>query len=206
MGTAVFPTLPGLGWSITRTQIFKARKQVSVSGKETALADWAYPRWQWELVFDLLRQGGGWTEMQQLAGFYAARNGGFDSFLYQDQDDNAVSSQQIAVGDGVATQFQLVRSFGGFTEPVLAPNQVTSVTVGGTPKVNGTDYGIGTWGNGVTPPGTITFFTGAPAAGAPIAASFSYYWPCRFVDDQCAFEKFMAGAYQVRKLTFMSIK
>jgi uncharacterized protein (TIGR02217 family) len=208
MGTQVFPSLPGIGWSVTRSPMFKTRKQVSISGKETSLADWSYPRYQWELCFNFLRQNPSatFTEMEELFAFYNTCGGGWDSFLYWDTNDNTATSQVIAEGDGSTVQFQLCRSFGGSVEPIFAPHVVSKVTVNGVTKTNGTDYGIGDWGNGVTPPGTVNFFTGAPPSGEEIAASFTFYWPCRFVEDQCAFEQFTAVHHAIKKLAFMSIK
>lgn len=318
MSSQLFPTLTGQGWSISRTSEFSNRKPVSVSGKQVAIADWSYPRYTWEVVFNLLRQGSGFytpndsfAEMATLLGFFDSRQGGFDTFLYQDQDDNAVTNQGIGTGDGTTVGFQLARSFGGFVVPVLAPNVVSQVTVSGTPiawgglaaptapslssvaggSLGGTTYfakityqtaqgetvpsgesslavaannllkvtspsaaagatgynvyvstssgtetkqntapiAIGTaWTEptsgliagasppaasptwsvsswGTTSPGIVTF-SSAPAAAAPIAASFSYYWPVRFAEDQCVFEKFTSGRYMVKKLTFKSEK
>lgn len=110
MSTALFPTLPTLAWSIKRTPSWQTRKIVNMSGKEVVLAEWSYPRYTWEVKYNTLRQGSGlyvstdtFTEMSTLMGFYNARNGGFDSFLYQDQDDNAVTGQQIAIANGSST-------------------------------------------------------------------------------------------------------
>jgi uncharacterized protein (TIGR02217 family) len=135
MSTAVFPVLTGLGWDAPRTPIWNNTLQENVSGKETRLALWTYPRWQWDLTFDVLRQGtvhgAAYTEFSQLAGFFNQRQGQFDTFLYTDTDDNSVTTQSIGSGDGSTTAFQLVRTFGGFVEPVLAPNAVSAVYLAG---------------------------------------------------------------------------
>lgn len=211
MSTAVFPTLTGQGWNVTRTPLWQTRKPVSIAGKETAIADWSYPRHRWELVFDVLRQGSvsgtDYTEMQQLFGFFNARQGGFDSFLYQDADDNAVTGEILGTGDGSTTTFQLVRSFGGFIEPVLAPNfaETFNVYLDGALQP-GASYTKYAW-DAASPnsPGTIVFGV-APTAGQQVKADFSFYWPVRFDVDECAFDKFAAGFYEVKKLSFMSIK
>lgn len=215
MSSVLFPTLAGLGWSVTRAPVWQTRVQQSISGKETRLADWSYPRWQWSLTFDVLRQGavGGQTfaEFETLAGFVNARQGRFDSFLYQDADDNAVTGQQIGTGDGATTVFQLVRAFGSFIEPVLAPLSVTNVYVNG---VAATGWNVTSWGAqylespfGTSPnlPGQVSF-TAAPASGAAITADFSFAFPCRFDQDATGFEKFMAGFYALKKLSFTSLK
>jgi len=206
MSTAVFPALAGLGWSVTRTELWKTRVQEAISGKETRIADWSYPRHQWALGFDFLRQGSfsGTTygEFAALAGFFSLRQGGFDSFLYADADDSAVTGQAIGAGDGATTSFQLVRALGGFVEPILAPNAVSHVYLNGVAQSAG-NYAVNAWG--AAAPGTLVF-TAAPGAGVPISADFTFYFPCRFLVDKLDFEKFMAALYQTKKIAFVSLK
>jgi uncharacterized protein (TIGR02217 family) len=209
MSSSVFPSLPGLEWPVTRAPAFATGVVANYSGKEVRIARQSNPRRTWELSYSMLRQGpfmgGNFTEAAQLEGFFNSRQGAFDSFLYSDPDDNAVTSQTIGIGDGATVQFQLIRAYGGADEPILAPHNVTSLTVDGVAKINGTDYGVGNWENGATPPGTINFFTGAPAAGKLIVASFTYYFPVRFVDDTITFSKFMQSLQENRKVAFIQI-
>jgi uncharacterized protein (TIGR02217 family) len=129
MSTAVFAPPPGTGWPVTRTPVFDTVVQQAISGKETRIARQTYPRWKWELTMNVLRSGAAYssTEFQYLAGFFEQRLGQFDTFLYQDPDDNSVTGQPIGTGNGATSFFQLVRSFGGFVEPVLAPNAVSAI-------------------------------------------------------------------------------
>jgi uncharacterized protein (TIGR02217 family) len=206
MSTSVFPTLAGLGWSVMRREMWKTRNQEAISGKETRIADWSYPRHQWSLGFDFLRQGAlsgtTYAEFAQLAGFFNLRQGSFDSFLYADADDNAATGQGIGTGDGATTSFALVRSFGGFVEPILAPNVVSHVYLNGVAQSGGS-YTVSAWGT--SSPGTLTFTT-APGSGVAITADFSFYFPCRFTADQMDFEKFMAALYAAKKVAFVSLK
>jgi|SRR5579875_716535 len=206
MSTSVFPTLAGLGWSVTRREIWKTRQQEAISGKETRIADWSYPRHQWSLGFDFLRQGAlsgaSYGEFALLAGFFDLRQGAFDSFLYTDADDNAVTGQAIAIGDGTTAAFDLVRGFGGYAEPILAPNVVSAVYLNGVAQGT-SSYTVNGWGSAA--PGTLVFAS-APGAGVAIAADFSFYFPCRFAADQMDFEKFMASLYSAKKVTFISLK
>jgi uncharacterized protein (TIGR02217 family) len=132
MSTTQFPTLSGLGWPVTRSPVFDTQVQQAISGKETRIALQSYPRWKWDLVFNFLRSAIALSEFQQLVGFFNSRMGQFDTFLYQDADDNSVTGQAIEDGDGATTTFQLIRAFGGFIEPVLAPNTVSAVYLNGT--------------------------------------------------------------------------
>jgi len=208
MSTSVFPTLSGIGWPVTRSPIYKTRTQTNISGKEVRIADWSSPRYQWKLPFAFLRQGAGpfngitFTEYSQLEGFFESMLGGWDSFQYQDVDDNKVTSQIFAQGDGSTISFQLKRSFGGGSCPILAPNlsQTFNVYLNGSPT---SSYVVTHWGQ--TNPGVVTF-SSPPGAGVNISADFSYYFPCRFDDDSISFDKFLSYVYECKSLTFTSIK
>lgn len=200
MSTQVLPTLPGVAWPVDRAPAWDTTVQINVSGKETRIANQTYPRWTWELNYDILRSATAYTEFQQLVGFFNSRQGQFDSFLYIDADDNAVTAQTIGTGDGATKTFQLVRAFGGFVEPVLAPHTVSHVYDNG---VDGGGWSVSNWGTST--PGIITYVS-APANGHAITADFSYYWPVRMNMDSTAFSLFMSQMYAVKKLSFISVK
>lgn len=105
------------------------------------MANYTFPRYQWDLVFNCFRQGvvnnNTYTEFAQILGFYNTVQGSFDSFLYQDQDDYSTlvnlagAPQPLGTGDATTVAFPLVRSFGGFIEPVLAYNTITALYLAG---------------------------------------------------------------------------
>ena len=201
MSTAILPSLVGLGFDVVRTPQWDTIVQESLSGKETRIARQTYPRWKWELTYNVLRSGS-YGELQQLAGFFNARQGKFDSFLYQDVDDNSVTGQQISTGDGVTTSFQLIRNFGGFLEPILAPNLVSHVYLNGVVQ-SSSSYSVASWGNSNA--GIITF-NSAPASGIVITADFSYYFPVRMSEDSVSFNMFISRHYKTKKFGFISVK
>ena len=205
MSTQVFPTLPGLTYSVSRTHEWSNAIQQSVSGKETRIAYWNDARYTWGMQFTFLRSSTTWNEFQSLWGFVSARKGRYDSFLYTDATDNSVTGQAIGTGDSTATVFPMYRTFGtsGQAEVVLAPNSVTRVVVAGS-SISSTQFSIAYWGS--TNPGTITFSTYAPTNGDAISADFTYYFPCRFDDDVASFENFMYGLWENKKVIFRSIK
>lgn len=211
MSTAIFPTLPGLGWPVQRQPLFSTRLVESISGKETAIAEWSYPRYSWTLVYNILREGlvngSTYLELSSLWGFFEARKGRWDSFLFKDQNDNAVTTQNIGVGDGTTVAFQLIRSYGGAAAPVFAPNlgATLNVYLNGTLQSN-TTYTVTPWATANTAgPGCIVF-NSAPSNGAVITADFQFYWPCRFMNDDCKFEQFMDGRWRSASVAFRSIK
>lgn len=123
MSNAVFPILRGVKkGSRYKTPIFKTKVQTTVSDRELRTSYSSYPRWQFSLAFEYLRASQQYQEWQALLGFFLQRSGDFDSWLYDDPDDDQVVAQEIGVGDGSTTQFQLVRNMGGFVEPILNPD------------------------------------------------------------------------------------
>lgn len=206
MTEAVFPTLPGLAWSVFKKPSFAVRKQTAISGRELRLLDQTKPIWEWTLTYSFLRDrndtrgagglGDGYDELRTLCGFWLQRNGSFQSFLYDDPTDNSVTNQLLGVGTGSATVFQLLRSFGGFTEDITAPNVVAAIRDNGL-TVAPANYTVN------TATGLVTF-TAAPLAGHVIAADFTYRHRVRFSEDEAEFENFMFQLWSMRQLKFRS--
>jgi len=202
----VFPSLPGLAWSVTKTPTFQTRIQRAVSGRELRALDYPYPLWEFTLVFDLLRDNpaAGYDELRTLMGFFLLCQGAFGTFLFRDPSDDQVTGQQIGVGNASATVFQLQRAMGatlpggGFLEPIVAPNVVGAVYLDGITQSPGT-YSVD------PNTGLVTFRT-TPGSGLIITADYSYYFRCRFIDDSYAFENFMFQLWQLKKLTFISVR
>jgi len=211
MSSSVFPSLPGLGFDVIRTPMWSNNRQTAVSGVDTLIAYWSFPKWQYELTYNFLRQGtrdnDDYSEFATLAAFFNTMMGQFDSFLYDDSDDDSVTGQGIGTGDGATLNFQLVRAMIGppsFVEPILAPNVVSAVYVDGV-VVSASNYTVNAWGT--TTPGVISFHSGhAPAAGKAVTADFTYYFPCRFNDDTLTFNKFMNQLYAAKSVKFTTIK
>jgi uncharacterized protein (TIGR02217 family) len=202
----VFPALPGLAWSVTKSPTFQTRIQRAASGRELRALDYPYPLWQFTLVFDLLRDNpaAGYDELRTLMGFFMLCQGAFGNFLFRDPSDDRVAGQQIGVGNASTTVFQLQRSMGttlpggGFQEPIVAPNIVSAVYLNGITQ-SPVSYSVD------PNTGLVTFAT-APGGGLIISADFSYYFRCRFVTDSYTFENFMFQLWQLKQLTFISVR
>lgn len=118
MSNAIFPIFPGKTWDVKKTPLFSTRIQRVIAGGETRTSQRVYPLWQFMFSVELLRNTGSSGELQSLMGLYLDHRGAEDSFLYLDPDDYTVATQAIATGDTVTTDFQLARTWAGFTEPV----------------------------------------------------------------------------------------
>lgn len=197
MSNAVFPDLPGLAWSVKKVPLWKTETQESISGKELRWSAMSYPRYRITLNYEFLRAGNGNAELQTLMGFFNARRGSWDDFLWLDPDDKAVTDQQIGVGTGGQTVFTTYRTYGGFAEPVLNWVSPPVVKVAGVTKAAGTDYTLAA--------GVLTF-AAAPAASAAITITGSFYKRVKFERDECEFEQFMFELWSAKQVSLKTIK
>jgi len=137
-------------------------------------------------------------------GFFMLCQGAFGTFLFRDPSDDRVAGQQIGVGNASTTVFQLQRTMGttlpsgGFQEPIVAPNVVSAIYLDGITQ-SPASYSVD------PNTGLVTFST-APGSGLIIAADYTYYFRCRFIDDSYAFENFMFQLWQLKKLTFITVR
>ena len=205
--TAIFPALPGLGWSVTKAPRFQTRIQRAVTGRELRILDQPYPVWTWTLTYSLLRDkhdtrgagglGAGYDELHTLAGFFLQQQGAFAPFLFDDPTDDRVASQTIGTGDSSMAAFQLVRTMNGFNEPIVAPNVVSTIYFNGIRQAAAT-YGVDAETGRVT-------FTNPPPAGQLVTADFTYYFRVRFADDTAEFENFMYQLWQLKQIKLQSV-
>src|SRR5215475_10138600 len=141
MSSVVLPKFLGAAFSIAKAPKFSTLVQESASGKELRLALQAMPRWQITLTYEYLYARQRYSAASQvpdssalidpanliandwaaLAGFFAARQGAYDDFLLDDQDEDPIISGvngAIGSGDGSTTSFQVQRQLGSFSEIV----------------------------------------------------------------------------------------
>ena len=201
MTAAIFPTMPGLKWGTVKTPMWSTGIQKAASGRELRGAFYSFPRYKISLGYEVLRSGA-LAELQTMVGFFNARKGSFESFLYLDPEDNAVVNQQFGVGVSGQTQYQLVRAYGGNVEPVLAPQLVVHGGADPVIMVNGV---VQTSGCTVAEFGVVTFAS-APAVGAVLSWSGSYYWRCRFMQDSADFDRFLYQLWALKKIELITLK
>lgn len=197
MSDAVFPTLPGLKWGTTKTPMWKTVTQESVSGMELRASLMTYPRYRITLGYEFLRADAEYTELQQLIGFFNARRGAWDDFLWLDPDDNTAAAQVFGTGDGATKIFTIGRDYGGFREPVLDFLAAPQIRVAGVLKASPGDYTITA--------GKVTFGT-APANGASLTWSGQYYRRVRFANDETEFEAFLQNLWSAKKVELITVK
>ncbi len=201
MAILVFPALVGLAWPAKRWPYWKTIPQESLSGRETRIGLYSFPRWKYELKYNVLRSdkapsGQAFNDWQTLAGFFNSVVADRDLWQFADNVDNAATAQSFGTGDGATKAFQLVRSFGGFIEPVYQPTGTPAIFDNGTPVAGG-NYTIAS--------GIITFTT-APASGHALTWTGSFNWLCRFDHGQAEFEQFLSNFWSLGKINFTTVK
>lgn len=202
MTLRLFPSLPGIVYPVKRSPIWSTDVQTSVSGKKTALPRWSYPVYSFEVGYEFLRTAAAYREYQDLVGFFNLAGGRANLFRFNDPDDNAVTAQSIGTGDGVATQFQLVRSNGApnfpWIDPVFYPTGSPEIFVNAVLQSTPADYSISTTG-------LVTFVT-PPGNGLAVTWTGTYDWLVRFGEDSATFEQFTYNLQELKKLTFATEK
>jgi uncharacterized protein (TIGR02217 family) len=196
------PSLPGLTWSRHKKPGFATRVASHVSGREVRAALMNYPLYEFEAVYSGLTSsasafaGLGASSLQSLMGFFLQLQGQFGTFLYTDPDDQAVTGQAFATGDGTTTSFTIQRTLGGFVEPVGWVTTLSNVYLNGARQTTGFT---------LTTPNMLAF-TAAPVSGVIVSADFDYAFNCRFLDDQMDFEEFMSSLWKLDSMKFRSVK
>jgi len=203
--TAIFPSLPGLGWSVVKSPRFATRIQRAVNGRELRTLDQPCPLWNWTLTYPLLRDRNdsraisspSYDELRTLAGFFLQQQGALLPFLFDDPTDDIAAAQPLGTGDSSRTVFQLLRNMGGFAEPITAPNTVSAIYFDGILQ-SAANYTVD------AASGFVTFAT-PPPAGQLVTADFTYYFRVRFADDTAEFENFMLQLWQARQIKLQSV-
>jgi len=236
MAIPAFPTLPGLEYPVKRSPLASSLRQKAISGRETFQPRWSAPLYRYEVSFALLRAAESLTEWQLLQGFWNSvmfAPGGV--FQFDDPNDDSVTGEPVAVGDGSTAAFQLTRSLGGFADPVLNPtpaptgpdaaldygncSSAPTVTLDygscTSPPVAAAEYGFcctlqvfaaGLLANWTLGAGGIVTITPAPPAGAALVWNGRYTWLCRFDDDTLEFSNFMYLFWELKKCSFTTIR
>lgn len=164
---------------------FKTTVFTADSGYEQRNIDWANSRAEYDVSHGIKDQ----DAMDVLTAFFYARRARAYGFRFKDWNDYKLKLEQIAVGDGATTVFQITKTYTdsqpetgetfSFTRKITKPSfgTVSGVTVGGVVKTSPTDYSV----NYTT--GMITFVV-APALDALVViGAAEFHVPVRFDTD-----------------------
>jgi hypothetical protein len=204
----VFPSLTGVQINLAVTPQFSTRAQRSAALTETRIAQAVYPLYKFRLSYEFLRDQASkgsnevvaspLDELRQVEGLFLKSRGSWASWWFTRPDDFQVIDYQFDVADGVRTQFQLARVYGsGFTfaEPVQNVNAITNVKRNGVALANPADYTVNSSGL------ITTAVTGTN--GHALTWTGSYYYRCRFAQDESEFERFLVDFWQNKRVEFV---
>lgn len=221
MSNDIYPTgILGLAYTVTKTPEFSTTIQKSPNGSTYRLQQQQNPVWTFQLIYEVLKDRGilspyTYSEYRILQGFFLARQGQDDDFLFDDPTDNSVGpalnpdltpNTQAAlqvVTDGLGNYYSPIqRNFGGqFFEDITDLNGSIAVYANGTLMALTTDYTIG--GPGLAIPGFACsglylhwVAVGTPPA-TPVTAQFNFYFRVRFGVDKQDFEQFTYDLWTV---------
>lgn len=203
MSDVLFPELPGLEWDLTKTPMFNTKIMQSVNGRELRASYQAVPKYQISMSFAFLRESKGRKELQQLEGFFLERRGSFDSFLFKMPEDNEF--QCTFIGDGVQTSFQLYKQINTTQIPLQHTQAEQSEDplmwdeVASKPMWSDPDDQMWLLQFGITNNGLLQMPIPL-AAGESITITGTYYYRCRFADDEQQYTHFMSKLWKAGKV------
>ena len=214
---AIFPNLPE-SFPIKVSIVMDTIIGTSKSLREVRVAQQQLPLWDIEIPFQELRDETQnqipyqpfvyptvYQEFEELVQIWLSMYGKTGVFGFNCPWDNSRLNQQIAVGDGITYSFTIVRSWGTGPTATLLPigliGEVLSVQV-----------------NSITAPSThytvdrnkLIFVddlgnTYPPGDGDAITMTFTFYYLCRFTEDEQDFEEFSKNRWTVPSLKFRAV-
>lgn len=214
----IFPPLPA-GFPIKVSPLMDTTVGTVKSLREMRVPNRVFPLWDIEILFEELRDKtqnqqpyvpfAAYTQYEQLVEYWLMMYGQTNVFAFDCFWDNSRLNQPIGTGDGVASAFTIYRTWSAGAAgtgvkniaPVGAVNTVFEVRLDNV-VVDPTLY--------YTSGNTIFFIdaTGAPSppgVGVVISMTFSFYYLCRFVEDEQDFEEFSLNRWTVRSLKFRAV-
>jgi uncharacterized protein (TIGR02217 family) len=184
-----FPLALGREASVEPT--FSTAIVETAGGAEQRNSEWADAR----LRFDAGAGVRSEADLAELIAFFRARRGAAKGFRFRDPfdfssngmtDEPGAADQLLGTGDGVRTDFALVKDYDGQERRITRPVAGSArVSVDGIERVSGWTLG---------PKGVVSFAE-APATGAAVRAGFRFDVPVRFEDDRLEVSRatFLAG-------------
>jgi uncharacterized protein (TIGR02217 family) len=182
-----------LGREATVEPAFSTAVVTTANGFEQRNSDWADAR----LRFDAGPGVRGEAELKELVEFFRARRGAAIGFRFEDPFDHFAEDQPLGIGDGVRTQFALVKRYGEqerrITRPVAGS---VRLFVAGVERVSGWTLGA---------KGVVQFDT-PPAQGDEVRASFDFDVPVRFGGDRLSLSRATFAAGEIASVPLVEIR
>lgn len=186
MSDVLFPDLI-VGYDLKRKPMFNTKIMTSVNGRELRASYQAVPKYEFSLSLPGLQERKG--ELQKIEDFFIARRGAFDSFLFKMPFDNEYEC--TFVGNGQTNTFQLHKNG--------LPLGNTDIFVADDPLMWDEDLDQPMWTDlntrmwemqyGISKNGLLTLPVPL-AEGDTLKVKGTFYYRCRFADDDQSFTLF----------------
>lgn len=154
----------------------------SENGREQRYQKWLRPKRTFTVKLNS-RQA---TETNNIWRFYTRRKGSFDTFLFQNPNENPVTAETVGSGDGVKTVFYLGQAvdFASGDLTVVSGSEAITRSVKGTGDyLPFSTYSLDYTTGALTPNSTLP-------SGDVLRANYSFYYRVRFKDDNLMREAF----------------
>lgn len=139
----------------------------------------------------------GEAELKELVAFFRARRGAAVAFRFTDPFDHEAEDQLLGLGDGVRTEFALVKHYGAQIRRITRPvTGAVTVSVAGVERATG--WTLEARG--------IVRFESAPAAGEAVRASFAFDVPVRFAEDRLRLARATFAAGEVASVPLIEVR
>jgi hypothetical protein len=175
-------------WDGKKKPVFNNITHSPVTGRDIHISLYGEPIYEFTLSNQWLSQ----ADKDALMGFFLARRGSFESFLYSDEDCVMVN-HVFAIGDGVTTTFQLGRFQNGLYHEAVhnfAPNPL--IYRDGLVLTLDVDYVM-------TATGEVTYYLGN---GTELSWTGQAYYRCVFMDDSLEYNQFANRLYDCNEIKF----
>ena len=192
----------GLGREISAEPAFSTAIVTTAAGAEQRNSEWADAR----LTFDAAPGVRGEEDVHDLLAFFRARRGAAVGFRLEDPFDNSSNGmtgtpgpddQAIGTGDGIRTDFSLVKRYGDQVRRITRPVAGSvRVAVDNVERMSG--WTLGDKG--------MVAFDDAPGAGEAVTAGFRFDVPVRFAEDRLSLSRASFAAGEMPAVPMIEIR
>lgn len=217
MGDAVYPTLRGRAWPITREPRFNTVIHTAASGREFRATSQTIPKYEITLKYNYLRQDRRRQDLDELEGFFLDHMGALETFLFEYPGsfvgEAPLWNEPIGVGDGTRTTFDVVRRRAGRVERLfnLVEGEYTFAplmwhpwdvrrevwTAGNEDRwIRGREWRRHQWSLS----NAQVNFTIPPADGEPVVLTARVFWRARFAEDYLSFDHFAREFHECQQV------
>jgi uncharacterized protein (TIGR02217 family) len=191
-----------LGREASAEPAFSTAVVTGAGGAEQRNSDWADAR----LRFDAGPGVRGEEDLHALIAFFRARRGAAAAFRFEDPFDHSsngmtgapgAADQLLGTGDGVRTEFPLVKHYGGQERRITRP-------VAGTVRVS--VAGVERAGGWTLAPLGLVRLDEPPAEGAAVEAGFRFDVPVRFAEDRLSVSRATFEAGEIASVPLIEVR